>query len=140
MRGTCKHSASLDRPSRRILNREQLFPSQIEPNRTFLFRKTFRVPQSPLNPAPVPNSPQPKMKEPMRSNLVYRAALKIENKFLLSTTVMQAVRKLHINSTRTEDTSNRVLIDVAEGRYAHGALPEIVPPPTIDTLLIVPAA
>ncbi len=74
----------------------------------------------------------------MRSNLVYRAALKIENKFLLSTTVMQAVRKLHINSTRTEDTSNRVFEDVAEGRYAHGALPEIEPPPTIDTLLIVP--
>jgi len=74
----------------------------------------------------------------MRSNLVYRAALKIENKFLLSTTVMQAVRKLHISSTRTEDTSNRVFIDVAEGRYAHGALPAIEPPPTIDTLLIVP--
>jgi hypothetical protein len=75
----------------------------------------------------------------MRSELVYRAGLKIENKFLLSTTVMQAVRKLHINSTRTEDTSNRVLIDVAEGRYAHGALPEIIPPPTIDVLVIVPA-
>jgi hypothetical protein len=75
----------------------------------------------------------------MRSSLVHRAALKIENKFLLSTTVMQAVRKLHINSTRTEDTSNRVFIDVAEGRYAHGALPEIEPPPTIDTLVIVTA-
>ena len=52
---------------------------------------------------------------------------------------MQAVRKLHINSTRTEDTSNRVLIDVAEGRYLHGALPEIVPPPAIDVLIIAPA-
>ena len=76
----------------------------------------------------------------MRSNLVYRAALKIENKILLSTTVMQAVRKLHINSTRTEDTSNRVFEDVAQGRYAHGALPEVEPPATIDTLLIVAAA
>jgi len=75
----------------------------------------------------------------MRSNLVYRAAIKIENKFLLSTTVMQAVRKLHITSPRTEDTSNRVFIDVAEGRYAHGALPEIEPPATIDTLVIVTA-
>jgi len=75
----------------------------------------------------------------MRSELVYRASLKIENKFLLSTTVMQAVRKLHISSTRTEDTSNRVLVDVAEGRYAHGALPDTVPPPTIDALVIVPA-
>ena len=76
----------------------------------------------------------------MRSELVYRAGLKIENKFLLSTTVMQAVRKLHINSTRTEDTSNRVFEDVAQGLYAHGALPEIEPPATIDTLLIVAAA
>jgi hypothetical protein len=75
----------------------------------------------------------------MRSELVYRAGLKIENKFLLSTTVMQAVRKLHINSTRTEDTSNRVLIDVAEGRYLNGALPEIEPPATIDVLIIAPA-
>ena len=75
----------------------------------------------------------------MRSELVYRASRKIENHFLLATTVMQAVRKLHINSTRTEDTSNRVLIDVAEGRYAHGALPEIVPPPAIDVLIIAPA-
>ncbi len=78
------------------------------------------------------------MKETMRSNLVHQAARKIENKFLLSTTVMRAVRKLHINATRTEDTSNRVFIDVAEGRYLPGPLPEIVPPPTIETLLIVP--
>jgi hypothetical protein len=75
----------------------------------------------------------------MRSDLVHRAAEKIENHFLLATTVMQAVRKLHINSTRTEDTSNRVLVDVAEGRYAHGELPEIVPPPTIDVLVIAPS-
>jgi hypothetical protein len=75
----------------------------------------------------------------MRSDLVYRASLKIENHFLLATTVMQAVRKLHINSTRTEDTSNRVLVDVAEGRYVHGELPEIVPPPAIEELLIVPS-
>jgi hypothetical protein len=75
----------------------------------------------------------------MRSDLVHQAAIRIENKFLLCTTVMQAVRKLHINSTRTEETSNRVFIDVAQGRYLHGALPEIEPPPTIDTLLIVTA-
>ena len=75
----------------------------------------------------------------MRSELVYRAVHKIENHFLLATTVMQAVRKLHIISTRTEDTSNRVLIDVAEGKYTHGPLPAIVPPPTIDVLVIAPA-
>ena len=43
----------------------------------------------------------------MRSNLVYSAGLKIENRFLLATVVMRAVRKLHIDSTRTEDTTNR---------------------------------
>jgi hypothetical protein len=74
----------------------------------------------------------------MRSELVYSAGLKIENRFLLSATVMRAVRKLHVNSSRTEDTLNKVFADVAEGRYAHGALPEIVPPPPIDVLVAVP--
>lgn len=76
----------------------------------------------------------------MRSELVHRASGKIENKFLLATTLMQAVRKLHISSTRTEDTSNKVLIDVAEGRYAHGKLPEIEPPPAIDVFVVAPIA
>ena len=76
----------------------------------------------------------------MRSDLVYSAGLKIENRFLLATTVMRAVRKLHINSTRTEDTANHVFADVAKGRYADSELPEIIPPPTIDVLLITPAA
>lgn len=74
----------------------------------------------------------------MRSDLVHRASRRIENKFLLATTLMQAVRKLHVASTRTEDTSNQVLVDVAEGRYAHGALPEIEPPPAIDVFVIAP--
>jgi hypothetical protein len=74
----------------------------------------------------------------MRSNLVYSAGLKIENRFLLSTTVMRAVRKLHVNSSRTEDTLNQVFADVAEGRYAHGKLPEVPPPPPIDVLLVAP--
>jgi hypothetical protein len=76
----------------------------------------------------------------MRSELVHSAGLKIENRFLLASTVMQAVRKLHVASTRTEDTANKVFADVANGKYAHGELPEITPPPTIDVLLITPAA
>lgn len=75
----------------------------------------------------------------MRSELVYEAGLKIENRFLLATTAMQATRKLHRNSTRTEDTVNRVLIEVANGLYAHGKLPEVTPPPVIDQLLITAA-
>ena len=74
----------------------------------------------------------------MRSKLVYSAGLKIQNRFLLSAMVMRAVRKLHVSSTRTEDTLNRVFTDVAEGRYIDVDLPEIVPPPVIETLVIAP--
>ncbi len=76
----------------------------------------------------------------MRSELIYQAALKVENRFLLAATVMRAARKLHVNSTRTEDTVNKVLVEVAKGTRAHGELPEITPPPPIDILLITPAA
>ncbi len=76
----------------------------------------------------------------MRSELVYVAGLKIENRFLLATTTMQATRKLHISSTRTEDTVNRVLAEVAKGTRVHRDLPEVIPPPAIDELLITPAA
>ncbi len=76
----------------------------------------------------------------MRSELVYLAGIKIENRFLLSTTVMRAVRMLHVNPGRTEDTLNRVFADVAEGRYSDIELPEIAPPPTIDALVVTPLA
>jgi hypothetical protein len=68
---------------------------------------------------------------------VYSAGLKIENRFLLSATVMRAVRKLHVSSSRTEDTLNRVFADVAEGRYIDVKMPEITPPPAIDALVVV---
>jgi len=74
----------------------------------------------------------------MRSELVYLAGLQIENRFLLSTTVMRAVRMLHVNSRRTEDTVNKVFAEVAEGRYSDSELPEIVPPPSIDVLVVAP--
>jgi len=74
----------------------------------------------------------------MRSELVYEAGLKIGNRFLLATTAMQATRKLHVSSTRTEDTVNRVFAEVANGRYAHGELPEVTPPPAIDALVVTP--
>lgn len=76
----------------------------------------------------------------MRSQLVYQAGLKIENRFLLATTAMRATRKLHVSSTRTEDTVNRVFAEVANGTPVHGELPEITPPPAIDVLLIAPIA
>ena len=72
----------------------------------------------------------------MRSELVYEAGLKIANRFLLATTAMRATRKLHVSSTRTEDTVNRVLVEVANGTPVHGDLPEVTPPPAIEALLI----
>lgn len=76
----------------------------------------------------------------MRSALVYEAGIKIENRFLLAATVMRAARRLHVSSTRTEDTVNRVLEEVAKGTQSYGELPEITPPPPIEMLLITPAA
>jgi hypothetical protein len=76
----------------------------------------------------------------MRSELVFEAELKIENRFLLATTTMQATRKLHVSSTRTEDTVNRVLSEFATCTPMHGKLPEVTPPVAIDLLLIPPAA
>lgn len=72
----------------------------------------------------------------MRSELVYLAGLKIENRFLLSATVMRVARMLHVNSSRTEDTLNRVFTDVAEGRFIDMKLPKIAPPPPIDELVL----
>jgi hypothetical protein len=72
----------------------------------------------------------------MRSELIFSASERIDNRFLLATIVMRAVRKLHIESTRTEDTANQVLSDVAEGRYTRVQLPVVVPPPAIEPLLI----
>lgn len=76
----------------------------------------------------------------MRSELVYEAGLKIENRFLLAATAMRAAKRLHVSSTRTEDTVNRVLAEVAKGIPAHGKLPEVTPPPTIGLLMITSAA
>ena len=75
----------------------------------------------------------------MRSELVFEAQIKIANRFLLAATAMLAAKKLHVSSTRTEDTVNKVLAEVAKGIRAHGKLPEITPPPPID-LIITPAA
>jgi hypothetical protein len=75
----------------------------------------------------------------MRSELVYCAGLQVGNRFLLATIAMRAVRTLHINSARTEDTANQVLAEIAKGRYADAEVPELAPLPTIEPLLISPA-
>jgi len=72
----------------------------------------------------------------MRSELVYSAGIQISNRFLLSTVAMNAVRKLHITSTRVEDTTNQVFTEVANGNYVQAKMPEIKPQPAIDPMLL----
>jgi len=76
----------------------------------------------------------------MRSELVYSAGLRIPNRFLLATVTIKAVQSLHISTTRTEDTANRVFEEVAQGRYVDVTMPEVVPQPAIEPLLVAPAA
>ena len=72
----------------------------------------------------------------MRSELVYWAGIKIANRFLLATVAIKAVRKLHIDTTRTEDTANSVFQEVAAGHYTDVKMPEIAPPPAIEPLVV----
>lgn len=72
----------------------------------------------------------------MRSELVYSAGIQITNRFLLSTVAMNAVRKLHINSTRVEDTTNQVFREVANGNYTQVTMPDIRPTEEIHSLLL----
>ncbi len=76
----------------------------------------------------------------MRSELVYSASAKIENRFLLATVTMRSVRRLHIVSTRTEDTANRVLSELAAGSFLEVKFPVCKPVPPIEDLLITSAA
>jgi hypothetical protein len=76
----------------------------------------------------------------MRSELVYSATTKIGNRFLLATVTIRAVRRLHIASTRTEDTANQVLTEISVGRFIEVKMGPLKPVPPIDALLIAPAA
>jgi hypothetical protein len=76
----------------------------------------------------------------MRSQLVYSAAIKVENRFLLATLTIRAVRRLHIISTRTEDTANKVLSELADGNFLEVKTPELKPLPPIDILSITSVA
>jgi hypothetical protein len=50
----------------------------------------------------------------LRSSLVYAASKEIPNRFQLCQTISKATRKLHLASTPTENTINRVLVDIAQ--------------------------
>ncbi len=74
----------------------------------------------------------------MRSQLVYSAGIRIPNRFLLTTLTIKAVKSLHISSTRTEDTANRVFADVASGHFTDVKMPDVAHQPAMEPLLIVP--
>ena len=74
----------------------------------------------------------------MRSELVYWAGIKIANRFLLATVTIKAVRKLHISTTRTEDTANSVFQEVAAGHYTDVKMPELAPQVAIEPLIVDP--
>lgn len=76
----------------------------------------------------------------MRSELIYSAGNQIPNRFLLSTVAIMAVRKLHLNSTRVEETANNVFTAISNGNYLQVTLPELKPLPAIDPLLTPAAA
>jgi hypothetical protein len=76
----------------------------------------------------------------MRSELVYSAGIRIPNRFLLTTLTIRAVQSLHISSTRTEDTANRVFADVASGHFTDVKMPAIEAQTSMEPLLIAPAA
>jgi hypothetical protein len=76
----------------------------------------------------------------MRSELVYSAGIRIPNRFLLTTLTIKAVQSLHISSTRTEDTANRVFADVASGHFTDVKMPSLAVQTAIEPLLIAPAA
>lgn len=75
----------------------------------------------------------------MRSNLVHSAESQVASRFLLATIAMRAVRVLHIDSTRTEDTANEVFTEIANGKYILTELPPVASPQSMD-LLITSAA
>lgn len=54
----------------------------------------------------------------MRSEHVFSAQHKIINRFMLCQVTSKATKRLHITATRTEDTINRVLMDVGIGQFA----------------------
>jgi hypothetical protein len=76
----------------------------------------------------------------MRSQLVFAANSELVNRFLLATVAMRATRKLHINSTPTEQTLNRVLIEIGKGRFVDVEVPELPEVPAIEADLIYTAA
>jgi hypothetical protein len=74
---------------------------------------------------------------PLRSEIVFEAALKVPNRYSLCLAAARATRRLHVPSTRTQDTMNQVLSDISSGRYGSVIeTPEVRSPAPPDSDLI----
>lgn len=68
----------------------------------------------------------------MRSDLVYSANREIPNRYQLCSTTSVATRRLHINSTPTGHTINRVLQEISGKPQP---LPQVIEVPIISAIL-----
>jgi hypothetical protein len=76
----------------------------------------------------------------MRSEMVYAAGIHIKNRFLLASTVMQAVRKLHVQATRTEETINKAFDTVSDPQEQPASPSEALPRSEPSMLAVASAA
>jgi hypothetical protein len=68
----------------------------------------------------------------MRSENVFLAASRIPNRYTLCHALAQATRQLHVASTRTQDTTNKVLVDIGSGSYGMVVKSQVLPPPPTE--------
>ena len=74
----------------------------------------------------------------MRSEKVYRALSHIPNRFRLCQATARATKRLHIPSTRTEDTMNSVLSEISNGKLGDviESRAQAAPLPTVDIFAV----
>jgi len=74
----------------------------------------------------------------MRSEKVYRALSHIPNRFRLCQATARATKRMHIPSTRTQDTMNAVLSEISSGTFGEviEARGPATPPPAMDILTV----
>ena len=74
----------------------------------------------------------------MRSEKVYRALSHIPNRFRLCQATARATKRMHIPSTRTQDTMNAVLGEISSGTFGEVVKTSrpAAPPPAVDILSV----
>ncbi len=60
----------------------------------------------------------------MRSNLVFHALQRVENRYMLCQLASKATRKFHRPTTRIQETMNQVLARISEANDTHRVMAE----------------